>query len=117
MFLFSICTYKVLRHKYLVYFTELILKSFEQGEVINARASVLKEEVGFIFNNVVEPLDQLELIDSLQRLGLASHFQEEINGTLKKIQVYDDNREMDLHAAALKFRLLRQHGFFTSPGN
>lgn len=71
-----------------------------------------------MFNNVVESLDQLELIDRLQRLGLGHHFQEEINGILKKIHYgqIDDNKK-DLHATALEFRLLRQHGIFISPGN
>ncbi|KAK1368454.1 (+)-delta-cadinene synthase [Heracleum sosnowskyi] len=94
------------------------LKSDYTGETINARASALKEEVSLMFNNVVEPLDQLELIDRLQRLGLGYHFQEEINCTLKKIQsgqIDNNNREKDLHATALEFRLLRQHGFFISP--
>ncbi|KAL1834282.1 hypothetical protein ACET3Z_003933 [Daucus carota] len=39
-----------------------------QGEECNARASVLKEHVKLILRNVVDPLDQLELIDSLQGL-------------------------------------------------
>ncbi|KAK1368460.1 (+)-delta-cadinene synthase [Heracleum sosnowskyi] len=94
------------------------MKSDYTGESIKARASELKEEVRLMFSNLVEPLDQLELIDDLQKLGLAYHFQEEINCTLKMIhngQINDDNRVKDLHATALEFRLLRQHGFYTSP--
>ena len=81
---------------------------------------MLKEEVRLMFDDAVEPLDQLELIDLLQRLGLAYHYEEEIQRTLKKIQngqLNVDNRKKDLHATALEFRLLRQHGFFISPGN
>lgn len=92
----------------------------KQGESIKARASELKEEVRLMFNNQVGPLDQLELIDDLQKLGLAYHFQEDINCTLKMIhngRINDDNREKDLHATALEYRLLRQHGYYTSPGN
>ena len=62
-----------------------------------------------IFNSLVEPLDQLELID---------HFEEEINRALKTIhcQTNVGNQENGLHETALKFRLLRQHGLYTSPG-
>ncbi|XP_048233291.1 terpene synthase 10-like isoform X2 [Ricinus communis] len=68
-----------------------------------------------MLNEAVIPLDQLELIDTLQRLGLAYHFQDEINKILNNI--YIQNRfektwtKEDLHATALQFRLLRQHGY------
>nr|XP_017242609.1 PREDICTED: (R)-limonene synthase 1-like [Daucus carota subsp. sativus] len=94
------------------------LKTNYTGEPINARASMLKEEVRLMFDDAVEPLDQLELIDLLQRLGLAYHYEEEIQRTLKKIQngeINVDDREKDLHATALEFRLFRQHGLFISP--
>ncbi|KAK1368637.1 (+)-delta-cadinene synthase [Heracleum sosnowskyi] len=93
------------------------LKTEYMGEAIDARASALREEVRMIFNNVVEPLDQLELIDQLQRLGLDYHFHDEINRTLKNIHTGQKNEtwEKDLHATALEFRLLRQHGHYISP--
>nr|AUG98170.1 terpene synthase [Trachyspermum ammi] len=94
------------------------LKNDYTGEAIKARASELKEEVRLMFSNVEKPQDKLELIDRLQRLGLAYHFQEEINCTLKKIhkgQTNNDKQKKDLHTTALEFRLLRQHGFFVSP--
>ncbi|WOH16428.1 hypothetical protein DCAR_0935981 [Daucus carota subsp. sativus] len=60
------------------------------------------------------PLEQLEVIDDLQRLGLGYHFEQEIKSALRK--VYEDRsfkalERKDLHAAALRFRLLRQHGY------
>ncbi|KAL8107949.1 hypothetical protein AgCh_024381 [Apium graveolens] len=93
------------------------LKTEYTGKAIDARASELKEEVRMIFNNMVEPLDQLELIDQLQRLGLDYHFHDEINRTLKNIHTGLENEswEKDLHATALEFRLLRQHGHYISP--
>lgn len=92
----------------------------KQVERFKGRVDKLKEDVVEMFNDVVEPLDQLELIADLQRLGLAHHFDQEIKGTLKKM--YDnrnnDQRETkDLHATALKFRLLRHHGFNISEGD
>ncbi|CAN4078283.1 unnamed protein product [Withania somnifera] len=52
-------------------------------------------------------LEQLELIDILQRLGIYYHFEEEIDGVLK--QIYLKNGE--LYGTALEFRLLRQQGY------
>ncbi|TXG47464.1 hypothetical protein EZV62_026758 [Acer yangbiense] len=43
-----------------------------------------------MFNNLENPLDQLELVDTLQRLGLAYHFDAEINQTL--LNVYNNNK-------------------------
>ncbi|KAK1366139.1 hypothetical protein POM88_041719 [Heracleum sosnowskyi] len=93
------------------------VKHFVSGEAIDEPASELKEEVRLIFNNVVKPLDQLELTDRLQRLGLDYHFHDENNRTLKNIHTGLQNNEIwekDLHATALEFRLLRQHGHYIS---
>lgn len=79
----------------------------------------LKGNVIEILNSVAKPLDQLELIDDLQRLGLGYHFEQEIKSTLTKIYEDQSNEtsEMnDLHAVALSFRLLRQHGYTVSQG-
>ncbi|PIM97842.1 Gamma-curcumene synthase [Handroanthus impetiginosus] len=58
----------------------------------------------------------LILIDSIERLGLAYHFEKEIQGKLQEI--YDEfqanNYEEDLFTVALGFRLLRQHRYHVS---
>lgn len=64
-------------------------------------------------------LEQLEMIDSLQRLGISYHYKHEIHNILKKI--HDQHGEFgresqELHATALEFFLLRQHGFDVSQG-
>lgn len=64
-------------------------------------------------------IEQLERIDALQRLGISYHYKHEIHNLLKKI--HDNRREIereskDLHATALEFFLLRQHGFDVSQG-
>ncbi|KAL5839731.1 hypothetical protein ACOSQ4_012339 [Xanthoceras sorbifolium] len=66
-----------------------------------------------MIGNVSEPLDQLELIDTLQRLGLAYHFETEIKETLQKVYNNSDDRwkKQNLYATSLEFRLLRQHGY------
>lgn len=68
------------------------------------------------------PLAQLELIDTLQRLGVSYHFEEEINNLLKGIYLMSKDpgngkgKENNLHATALEFRLLRQYGYWVNQG-
>ncbi|VVA32546.1 PREDICTED: (-)-germacrene D synthase [Prunus dulcis] len=58
---------------------------------------------------------QLKLIDAVQRLGVAYHFEREIEEALQRVHVtYHDYDGGDLYAVALGFRLLRQHGFNVS---
>lgn len=85
------------------------------------RAKELEEAVKFMINNENgEMLPILELIDDVQRLGLGYRFENEIKRALHRIlswQGYDHvNPEKDLHVAALRFRLLRQHRFDISQG-
>lgn len=55
-----------------------------------------------------DPLEKLEFIDAVQRLGLQYHFDAEIKHVLALIYVKPISN--DLYATALQFRLLRQHG-------
>lgn len=79
------------------------------------RVEKLKQDVGYMLNDDEEmgPLARLELIDSIQRLGVGYQFENEIKRALYTIA----NRtnylliEEDLHFVALGFRLLRQHGY------
>ncbi|KAB2032362.1 hypothetical protein ES319_D05G367300v1 [Gossypium barbadense] len=84
-------------------------------ESYQVRASKLKEEVRMMLGKVVDPLEKLELIDTLQRLGLSYHFDAEINKTLKNISTDRINsvawKKDNLYATALEFRLLRQNGY------
>ncbi|XP_076938099.1 R-linalool synthase QH5, chloroplastic-like [Bidens hawaiensis] len=58
-------------------------------------------------------LSSLELVDDLQRLGIAYHFKEEIRDVLEMIycKTHDKWSTMDLNLQSLGFRLLRQHGY------
>nr|XP_011458432.1 PREDICTED: (-)-germacrene D synthase-like isoform X2 [Fragaria vesca subsp. vesca]XP_011458435.1 PREDICTED: (-)-germacrene D synthase-like isoform X2 [Fragaria vesca subsp. vesca] len=78
----------------------------------------LKEEVKrmLMAPPVETGLGKLELIDDIQRLGVSYHFEYEIDQTMQQIHenlngTYDDD---DLHTCALRFRLLRQHGYNVS---
>ncbi|GAB4825747.1 hypothetical protein Ancab_008622, partial [Ancistrocladus abbreviatus] len=73
----------------------------------------LKEEVRKELLAVVDKsLELLDFIDAIECLGVAYHFEEEIENALQK--VYDNyrNDDFDLYYTSLQFRLLRQHGFF-----
>ncbi|XP_028785723.1 myrcene synthase, chloroplastic-like, partial [Neltuma alba] len=72
----------------------------------------LGAQVRLLLLETVNPLDQLEFIDTLQRLGLAYHFKSEINKMLENIYDVDKfKNKQNLYATALEFRLLRQHGY------
>ena len=65
------------------------------------------------------PAQQLNYIDAIQRLGVAYHFEREIEEALKHIydNYYDvEHKDDDLYNVSLQFRLLRQQGFNLSCG-
>ncbi|KAK7263936.1 hypothetical protein RJT34_31535 [Clitoria ternatea] len=78
-------------------------------------------EVKGLFVQEVDVLQKLELVDWIQKLGLASHFQMEIDDIVESIFVYVKNNnlnhsvEENSGASALCFRLLRQHGYKVLP--
>ncbi|CAL9161034.1 unnamed protein product [Musa hybrid cultivar] len=64
--------------------------------------------------------DQLQLIDHLQQLGVSYHFKEDIKDALwtiyRSMEEVNTLLKDNLHATALMFRLLREHGFAVSEG-
>ncbi|KAM7530750.1 hypothetical protein LguiB_034160 [Lonicera macranthoides] len=95
------------------------LKSDYLEEKYERQAQKLKEEVvKCIFVENLDALAKLELIDSIQKLGLANLFEEEIKEALNKVAVIKSHHSIkeDLYATALCFRLLRQHGYKVSQG-
>ncbi|OMO83635.1 hypothetical protein COLO4_22399 [Corchorus olitorius] len=92
------------------------LKSNYKGKFGELRAMKLMSEVRLLMvEKVVDPVKQLELVDTLQRLGLSYHFENEINRILESLRDDDDNnmawKKDDLYATALAFRLFRKHGY------
>ena len=85
-------------------------------------AAVLKEKLKDMLHNVFTTKklgEQLKLIDTIQRLGIAYHFEEEIQLALDQILHDDDDDDDDddsLLISALRFRLLREHGYKVSCG-
>ncbi|WKA01891.1 hypothetical protein VitviT2T_020143 [Vitis vinifera] len=96
------------------------LRSDYVGEIYIRRLDKLKRDVKPMLGKVKKPLDQLELIDVLQRLGLYYHFKDAIKRILDSIyNQYNQHEEWkkdDLYATALEFRLLRQHGYDVPEG-
>lgn len=81
------------------------------------RFNELKEEMKkMIMAEGSQELEKLELIDNLQRLGVSYHFKHEIMQILSNINLNAATGD-SLYATALKFRLLREHGFHISQGN
>ena len=88
-------------------------------EHLEERARKVEEEVRRMINGAdTEALRLLELIDEIQRLGLTYKFEKDIFKALEKTISLDENEKhiSGLHATALSFRLLRQHGFEVSQG-
>jgi len=82
------------------------------------RFNKLKEEMKkMIMAEGSQELEKLELIDNLQRLGVSYHFKHEIMQILSNINQHTSATRDSLYATALKFRLLREHGFHISQGN
>ncbi|XP_075650034.1 myrcene synthase, chloroplastic-like [Castanea sativa] len=97
------------------------LRNEYTGESCTRQNNMLKEQVRMMLHKVVDPLEQLELIDILQRLGISYHFEGEIKRILEGIYNNIDHgsdtdtwKTKNLYATALKFRLLRQHGYIVS---
>ncbi|KEH30760.1 putative lyase [Medicago truncatula] len=103
-------------------FIQYVLEPMEFDEIMK-QIIMLKEKVRQMLVpnvNVTNPSREANLIDSIQRLGLYHHFEQEIGELLRHI----DNNHVengtitlneDLHSIALVFRLLRQQGYHILP--
>ena len=63
------------------------------------------------------------MVDSIQRLGIEYHFEEEIAAALQrkhdlmlKTRSYQGNDYQELSKVALQFRLMRQQGYYIDVG-
>ena len=87
-----------------------------QGDIFVQHSQKL-ELLKTVLRNVAEldALEGLNMIDAVQRLGIDYNFQREIDEILHKQMSIVSARD-DLHEVALRFRLLRQHGYFVPEG-
>ncbi|KAG6745710.1 hypothetical protein POTOM_050213 [Populus tomentosa] len=89
--------------------SEMVQEAIELQEIEKLREQLKRE---LLASNSSQKLD---LIDAIQRLGVAYHFETEIEEALQHI--YNNRIDMeddDLYNTALGFRLLRQHGYNVS---
>ena len=83
------------------------------------RAQVKEEEVRRIILESFASSDlaqKLELVDTLQRIGVDYHYKKEINDLLCSIYNDEDGGSDDLYVTSLWFYLLRKHGYTVSAG-
>lgn len=80
------------------------------NEGYSNRLEDLKEEAKRVIKDARDTSSRLEFIDSMQRLGVAYHLEEEIKEAIDLVHL-DDTTTNDLSTTALRFRLLRQHGY------
>uniref|UniRef100_A0A2C9UUE3 Uncharacterized protein n=1 Tax=Manihot esculenta TaxID=3983 RepID=A0A2C9UUE3_MANES len=94
------------------------LKNENADLLYKDKARKLEEETrAAIYSENEDFLTILELIDDIQRLGLAFRFEKDIKRVLDRF-VDSEGRNLwtqkSLHATSLMFRLLRQHGYEVS---
>jgi hypothetical protein len=80
------------------------------------RADKLKEDVHTMFNTCNCTTARVFLLDTLQHLGIDHLFEDQITVALSEILANDLCSSASLHEEALRFRLLREHGYWVSPG-
>ncbi|KAL2474661.1 terpene synthase 02 [Abeliophyllum distichum] len=73
------------------------------------RIEELQENTREALQRALDPVAAMELIDTLQWLGIAYNYEQEIDLWLNKLSNWDASD--DLHATALRFRLLRNDGW------
>ncbi|XBI98105.1 hypothetical protein VPH35_018368 [Triticum aestivum] len=89
-----------------------------QYSAMKDMASIRKERVRKIILAAISSSDlpmKLELVDTLQRTGVAYHFGKEIQELLCGMQGDEQGFGDDLHITASRFYLLRKHGYHVSP--
>uniref|UniRef100_A0A2N9FG29 Terpene synthase N-terminal domain-containing protein n=1 Tax=Fagus sylvatica TaxID=28930 RepID=A0A2N9FG29_FAGSY len=91
-----------------------VILSHKVREVEELKEEVRKE----LLASAAHHSQHLSLIDALQRLGVAYHFEREIEEALKHIYAtyidHNDIEDDNLNNVSLRFRLLRQQGFNVS---
>ncbi|XP_026395394.1 terpene synthase 10-like isoform X2 [Papaver somniferum] len=95
------------------------LNSSYRGEFYRRQAEKLKGDIRSKLSDAARDQSSslLKLIDTIQRLGYDYHFENEIKNALDtvfSIEEADFCEEKDWYTRALRFRLLRQHGYEVS---
>ncbi|KAK9041756.1 hypothetical protein V6N11_016846 [Hibiscus sabdariffa] len=91
----------------------------DMDDITRLEYEELKEQVRRrLVTSIDKPSKKLVLIDTVQRLGVAYHFEKEIEEALQIIYhrycshtQIDDDDDDGLYTTSIRFRLLREHGF------
>ncbi|KAL6659704.1 hypothetical protein ACP70R_002533 [Stipagrostis hirtigluma subsp. patula] len=83
-------------------------------EWMRERAENLKEEVRQLFGVRSDMPEKMNLVDTIQHLGIDHLFEEEIDTALRQIHESKFTGS-SLHEVALRFRLLRENGIWVHP--
>lgn len=79
-------------------------------------ATKLEQVREMLMKTEQDSLQSLELVDTIQRLGLCHHFKDEIESILHQQYLSYHISSDGLLEASLRFRLLRQHGCRVTAG-
>ncbi|KAI7992436.1 hypothetical protein LOK49_LG12G02314 [Camellia lanceoleosa] len=92
-------------------FGTMTMCSHLTGDVYEKRAAKLKEDVKIMLEKVVDedPLDALEMIDDLQRLGVFNHFKDEIERNELQRGVVPKSIQCYMHETGASENDAREH--------
>lgn len=79
------------------------------------RAKKLKEDICTLFKSSNDTVVKMSLVDKLQHLGIDHLFEDQIDTAMWQI-LKSEFSNYNLYEVALRFRLLREHGYCVSPG-
>lgn len=79
------------------------------------RAKKLKEDICMLFKTSNDTVVKMSLVDKLQHLGIDHLFEDQIDTAMWQI-LKSEFSNYNLYEVALRFRLLREHGYCVSPG-
>ena len=116
----SVFLYNVLLHLFCYSWREVrpFLLLLQRNDRTKQKIEELKEVASReVFRAAHDSSEKLNLIDVVQRLGLSYHFERETEQALQHIYDQDHDQDGDLYDVALRFWLLRQHGYNVSSGN
>ncbi|KAK6123213.1 hypothetical protein DH2020_043037 [Rehmannia glutinosa] len=92
-----------------------VLSEYAQLETYAETIEALKKDVSRLLMTTRSSGELIKLIDTIERLGLAYHFEAEIEEKIEQIyNIHDRDENYDLFTTALRFRLLRQHQYHVS---
>ncbi|KAF0893591.1 hypothetical protein E2562_027317 [Oryza meyeriana var. granulata] len=85
-------------------------------EWMREQADRLKQDILTLFETSNDIVGRMNLVDAVQHLGIDHLFKEEICSVLSDING-SEFTSSSLHEVALRFRLLREHGYWVSPAD